>query len=86
MGSGRKQEPGLITVVPGFDGKIRYRLLHQGNGVLKHIPLGSRHPDSLTLDGRLNLELRVLDQLDDFLGQFTFDTDLELQILLDLVS
>src|SRR5487761_2031258 len=62
------------------------RLLHQRDRLLQIVPLGARHPHRVALDRSLHLELAVLQQLDDALGEILFHPGADGDHLLDLVA
>ena len=76
----------LISEITSFDGVIGNRLGHQRDAGLQLIALGTADTDGIALNRRLYLQFGILDHFDDLLGQFAVDTDLDLQILLDLVT
>jgi hypothetical protein len=64
-----------VPEIAVLQGQVGDRLLHQRDGLLQQVALGAGDAHGLALDAGLHLELAVLDQLDDLLGQFLLDAD-----------
>ena len=75
-----------VAEVSVLDREIGNRFGNERNTRLQIVALGALHSNFVALNRSLNLELALLDQLDDFLGQIGINTILDLQLLLDLVT
>src|SRR5690606_38529437 len=69
----RKKSGGSVAEVVELQRHAELMGTQQGNRLLQVIALLAGHPDLLALDGRLHLELGILDMRDDLLGQLLVD-------------
>src|SRR5574343_267524 len=75
-----------VAEITGLDREIRDFLADQCDAILQIVALGTLDAHRVALNRGLNLQLGILDDLDQLLGQFGLDAHLDLQFLLNLVA